>query len=107
MSRNSFLQALRAEGVPCSGGYTPLNKQEFLKDAFASKNFKRMYHKDMLDYNKYMEQNQCPENDLLCTEMVWFTQNLLLGSREDMDSIAYAISKIQASAESVKKSLEK
>ncbi len=107
LSRNSFLQALRAEGVPCSGGYTPLNKQEFLKEAFESKNFKRMYHKDMLDYNKYMEQNQCPENDLLCTEMVWFTQNLLLGSREDMDSIAYAISKIHASAESVKKSLEK
>jgi len=107
LSRNSFLQALRAEGVPCSSGYTPLNKQEFLKEAFESKNFKRMYHKDMLDYNKYMEQNQCPENDLLCTEMVWFTQNLLLGSREDMDSIAHAISKIQASAESVKKSLEK
>lgn len=107
LSRNAFLQALRAEGVPCSGGYTPLNKQEFLKEAFASKNYKRMYHKDMLDYNKYMGQNQCPENDLLCTEMVWFTQNMLLGSREDMDSIAFAVSKIQANAESVKKLLEK
>jgi perosamine synthetase len=107
LSRNSFLQALRAEGVPCSGGYTPLNKQEFLKEAFASKNFKRMYHKDMLDYNNYIEQHQCPENDILCTEMVWFTQNLLLGSKEDMDSIAYAISKIQGNAESIKKSLEK
>jgi len=107
LSRNAFLQALRAEGVPCSGGYTPLNKQEFLKEAFTSKNYKRMYHKDMLDYNKYMEQNQCPENDLLCTEAVWFTQNILLGSREDMDSIANAIAKIQSNAESVKKSLEK
>jgi perosamine synthetase len=107
LSRNAFLQALRAEGVPCSGGYTPLNKQEFLKEAFASKNFKRMYHKDTLDYNNYMERNQCPENDLLCTEMAWFTQNLLLGSKEDMDSIALAISKIQKNAESIKKSLEK
>jgi dTDP-4-amino-4,6-dideoxygalactose transaminase len=107
LSRNAFLQALRAEGVPCSGGYTPLNKQEFLKEAFASKNFKRMYHKDMLDYDKYMEQNQCPENDLLCTEMVWFTQNLLLGSKDDMDSIANAISKIHENAESIKKTLEK
>ena len=66
-----------------------------------------MYHKDMLDYNKFMDRNQCPENDLLCTEMVWFTQNLLLGSREDMDSIANAISKIQTSAEAVKNTLEK
>ena len=107
LSRDSFLQALRAEGVPCSGGYTALNKQEFLKDAFGSTNFKRMYPEDMLDYNKYMEQNQCPENDVLCTEMVWFTQNLLLGSKEDMDAIAHAITKIQANAESVKKSLEK
>lgn len=107
LSRNAFMQALRAEGVPCSGGYTPLNKQEFLKEAFASKNYKRMYHKDMLDYNKYMAQNQCPENDLLCTEAVWFTQNLLLGSKEDMDSIALAISKIHANAGEVKKTLEK
>lgn len=107
LSRNAFMQALRAEGVPCSGGYTPLNKQEFLKEAFASKNYKRMYHKDMLDYNKYMEQNQCPENDLLCTEAVWFTQNLLLGSKEDMDSIASAIAKIHANAGEVKKTLEK
>ncbi|MFA5244009.1 MAG: DegT/DnrJ/EryC1/StrS family aminotransferase [Pedobacter sp.] len=107
LSRNAFMQALRAEGVPCSGGYTPLNKQEFLREAFASKNYKRMYHKDMLDYNKYMAQNQCPENDLLCTEAVWFTQNLLLGSKEDMDSIASAISKIHANAGDVKKTLEK
>lgn len=107
LSRNAFMQALRAEGVPCSGGYTPLNKQEFLKEAFASKNYKRMYHKDMLDYNKYMAQNQCPENDLLCTEAVWFTQNLLLGSKEDMDSIASAITKIHANAAEVKKTLEK
>ena len=107
LTRAEFLQALRAEGVPCSGGYTPLNTQEFIKEAFESKNFKRMYHKDMLDYKKYMENNQCPENDKLCTEAVWFTQNLLLGSREDMDSIAFAINKIYTNAESIKKSLEK
>lgn len=107
LSRNSFLQALKAEGIPCSGGYTPLNKQEFLKEAFASKNYKRMYSKDMLNYDKYMEQNQCPENDLLCTEAVWFTQNILLGSREDMDSIAYAIEKIHSNSGPIKKSLDK
>jgi dTDP-4-amino-4,6-dideoxygalactose transaminase len=107
LTRAEFLQALRAEGVPCSSGYTPLNTQEFIKEAFESKNFKRMYHKDMLDYKKYLENNQCPENDKLCTEAVWFTQNLLLGSKEDMDSIALAINKIYTNAESIKKSFEK
>lgn len=107
LSRTDFLQALRAEGVPCSGGYNPLNTQEFMKDALASKNYKKMYPKEMLDYTNWMGQNQCPQNDRLCTEAVWFTQNLLLGSKEDMNSIANAITKIHGSAELVKKSLGK
>ncbi|MES3017265.1 MAG: DegT/DnrJ/EryC1/StrS family aminotransferase [Bacteroidota bacterium] len=107
LSRADFLTALRAEGVPCSSGYTPLNTQEFLKDAFASKNFKKMYPKELLDYTKYMERNQCPKNDQLCSEAVWFTQNLLLGSREDMDSIAYAIDKIHKNAGAIKTSMKK
>lgn len=107
LSRADFLSALKAEGVPCSSGYTPLNTQEFLKDAFASKNFKKMYPKELLDYTKYMERNQCPKNDQLCAEAVWFTQNLLLGSREDMDSIVYAIEKIHKNAGAIKTSMKK
>ena len=38
---------------------------------------------------------QCPANDKLCEEAVWFTQNMLLGPRSDMDQIAEAIRKIQ------------
>jgi len=30
----------------------------------------------------------------LCGEAVWFTQNMLLGTRQDMDDIADAIEKI-------------
>ena len=107
LSKNSFLQALRAEGVPCSGGYNPLNTQEFIREAFQSKNYKKIYPKEMLDYNQWMTKNQCPENDALCSEAVWFTQNILLGSRADMDSIAYAIEKIHHNAESIRKSIEK
>lgn len=106
LSKNLFLQAMRAEGVPCSGGYNPLNTQEFIKEAFQSKNYKKIYPKEMLDYKQWMSKNQCPENDLLCSEAVWFTQNILLGSKTDMDSIAYAIEKIHHNSESIKKSLE-
>ncbi|MGV3686332.1 MAG: DegT/DnrJ/EryC1/StrS family aminotransferase [Daejeonella sp.] len=107
LSRADFLTALRAEGVPCSSGYAPLNTQEFLKSAFESKNFKKIYPKEMLDYAKYMERNQCPKNDQLCSEAVWFTQNLLLGSKDDMDAIVYAIEKINKNAGAIKTSMRK
>ena len=32
MPRARFIQALNAEGIPCSGGYSPLNKESFLPD---------------------------------------------------------------------------
>jgi hypothetical protein len=49
----------------------------------------------MLDYKKYMEKNQCPANDQLCTEAVWFEQSMLLAEKGDMDFIAEAIEKIR------------
>ncbi|MEX2594569.1 MAG: DegT/DnrJ/EryC1/StrS family aminotransferase [Anditalea sp.] len=105
LSRADFLKALRAEGIPCSSGYTTLNTMPFLENAFKTKNYKKMYPKEMLDYNKYMENNQCPENDRLCNEeAVWFTQNMLLGSKSDMDDIAMAIEKIQKNIGKIKKS---
>ena len=90
--RSKFLQALSAEGVRCSGGYGPLNKQDFLEHTFQSKNFKKMYSPEQLERARQM--NECPENDRLCSEAVWFFQSLLLGSRKDMDDIANAIEKI-------------
>ena len=47
------------------------------------------------------DRNQCPANDRLCEEAVWFTQNMLLGDREDMEQIAAAVRKIQAHAGSL------
>ena len=99
MPRATFLKALHAEGVPCSGGYDPLNKMPYLGHAFQTKNFRKMYSTEMLDIKRYMEANQCPENDRLCEEAVWLGQNMLLGSKQDMDDIATAINKIQENAE--------
>ena len=67
----------------------------YLKNAFDSKNFKRMYPADMLDINDYNERNQCPVNDRLCNEeVIWLPQNLLLAGKSDMEEIATAIGKI-------------
>ncbi|TDB63448.1 DegT/DnrJ/EryC1/StrS family aminotransferase [Arundinibacter roseus] len=99
LSREQFLKALTAEGIPCSGGYTPLNKMPFLNDAFESKNYQKIYPKEMINYNSYLENNQCPTNDLLCQEAVWLSQSMLLGSQTDMDDIAHAIEKIHGQAD--------
>jgi hypothetical protein len=65
-----------------------------------------MYSPKMLDINTYRQRNHCPQNDILCNEeAVWFTQNILLGSRSDMDYIIAAIEKIHKNAEALKKTL--
>jgi dTDP-4-amino-4,6-dideoxygalactose transaminase len=96
LTRAQFLKALRAEGVPCSSGYTPLNKEPFLKHTFDSRAYRAIYAEKQL--NGWMEQNQCAANDRLCEEAVWFTQTMLLGPKEDMDQIAEAMRKIQRQA---------
>ncbi|RIJ48552.1 DegT/DnrJ/EryC1/StrS family aminotransferase [Maribellus luteus] len=103
LSREKFLEALRAEGVPCSGGYKELNKMPFLENAFNSRFFKKFYQKERLDYNRYTEENMCPLNEKLCNEQaVWISQNVLLSSKNDMENIAYAIEKIRKNADHIK-----
>jgi dTDP-4-amino-4,6-dideoxygalactose transaminase len=95
-SRSQFLKALHAEGIPCSGGYRPLNKEPFLKEALQSKAYKAIYGPSRLA--AYEKNNHCPENDRLCEEAVWMGQTTLLGKQSDMDQIAEAIRKIHHNA---------
>ena len=96
LPRATFLKALRAEGIPASGGYSPLNKEPYLKNTLNSRGYQEIYTRDRIF--RWEEGNHCPENDRLCEEAVWFTQNMLLGGRKDMEQIAEAIRKIQAHA---------
>ena len=106
LPREKFLKALTAEGVSCSGGYAPLNKMPYLDNAFKSKNFQKMYPKEMLDFDTYLEKNQCPLNDKLCDEeAVWIPQSFLLADKQDMDDIAGAIEKVQKNADIINKKI--
>ncbi|MGV8093254.1 MAG: DegT/DnrJ/EryC1/StrS family aminotransferase [Mangrovibacterium sp.] len=107
ISRSIFIKALNAEGIPCSGGYATLNKMPYLNHAFQTKNFQKMYPKEMLDFNSYLARNQCPNNDLLCNEQaVWIPQYALLGSKSDMDDIGNAIQKIRKNTNQLKKKIQ-
>jgi len=94
--RAKFLKALAAEGIPASSGYTPLNKQPLIATALGSRGYGRLF--SAAELKQWPERNQCPENDRLCEEAVWFTQTMLLGPRSDMEVIAGAIERIQKRA---------
>jgi perosamine synthetase len=93
LPRARFLEALRAEGIPASGGYLPLDKEPFLKNTLQSRGFEAVYGKQRLA--EYLEKTHCPANDQLCEVAVWLTQTMLLGPRSDMDQIAEAVRKVQ------------
>ncbi len=101
LARAQFLKALQAEGIPCYGGYTPLNKEAFLENTLLSRAYQKIY--SAADLKAYRERNHCPVNDQLCEQAVWFGQTMLLGSASDMDDISNAIRKIQKHAASLRK----
>jgi dTDP-4-amino-4,6-dideoxygalactose transaminase len=88
--RAAVLQALRAEGIHCSGGYPiSLHQQPmFVQKAFGP------YHAGRradLDYRR----TQCPNSDRICREQgLWLEQANFLGTRDDMDDIARAFAKV-------------
>ena len=96
LSRDKFMSALSAEGIPCSGGYSPLNKEAFVKATLETRAYQRVYPPEIL--NNWEERTRCPANDQLCQEAVWFVQTMLLGPRQDMEDIVAAIRKIHAHA---------
>ncbi len=97
LDRGKFLQALSREGVPCSGGYGVMNTEPYVSGLAKNTRFLKVYGEKRMQ--QWLEQNRnCPQNEKLCAEAVWFTQSMLLGPREDMDQIADAIRKIQKHA---------
>ncbi len=96
LPRAAFLKALRAEGVPASGGYAPLNRERFLASTFATRGYRRIYGEATL--REWADRNQTPQNDRLCEQAVWLTQAMLLGPRDDMDQIVEAVRRIQQHA---------
>jgi dTDP-4-amino-4,6-dideoxygalactose transaminase len=96
LPRAQFLKALRAEGIPGSAGYSPLNKEPFIVSTLQSRGLARVYTKERMA--RWQERNRCPENDRLCEEAVWLSQHWLLGTRGDMEQVAEAVRKLQAHA---------
>ncbi|HYK90471.1 MAG TPA: DegT/DnrJ/EryC1/StrS family aminotransferase [Acidobacteriota bacterium] len=95
LSRDKFMKALSAEGVPCSSVYHEQYFDGLLDEAIASRGFKRLFSAQRL--KAYRESYQeLKGNRRVCETTVAMTQNLLLAERVDIDHIIAAIRKIQA-----------
>ncbi|MBN1458391.1 MAG: DegT/DnrJ/EryC1/StrS family aminotransferase [Armatimonadetes bacterium] len=92
--RERFLEALRAEGIPCMEGYgRPLYHNPVFqkKDAGAWRET-RAHGTDVHvpDYSEVC----CPVAEDLCERVVWLPQQLLLGTDADIADIAAAVQKV-------------
>jgi dTDP-4-amino-4,6-dideoxygalactose transaminase len=96
LPRSKFLQALHAEGIPASAGYSPLYREAFLKNTLESRPFRAVYSPQRIA--EYFERIHCPANDRVCDQGVWLYQAVLLGPRSDMDQIADAVRKVHKQA---------
>jgi dTDP-4-amino-4,6-dideoxygalactose transaminase len=93
LPREKFMAALRAEGISCMAGYGMQYHDGLMEDALSSRGYKRLFSEERL--KRYREElHALPENDQLAREAVWFTQNMLLMEKSDMDDIILAIRKV-------------
>jgi dTDP-4-amino-4,6-dideoxygalactose transaminase len=93
LSRDAFLRALAAEGVPCSGVYKEQYFDGLLDEAIASRGYQRLFSAQRL--KAYRDSfHDLKGNREACATTVAFTQNLLLASRADLDHIVQAIAKL-------------
>lgn len=87
--RDSVVEALRAEGIPCSGGYGFSLTQQPL---FRNKAFGPYLPKSRSRLN--FAKSRVPNSDRICREIIWLEQSMFLGTRRDMDDIANGFEKV-------------
>jgi dTDP-4-amino-4,6-dideoxygalactose transaminase len=104
LSRDQFLKALSAEGIPCSGGYHEQYFDGLLDEAMNSRGFQRLFSTERLkEWRDSFE--ELKGNRQVCATTVAITQNLLLAERQDMDHIVEAVRKIQSHSEALAKAV--
>ena len=96
ITREPFMEALQAEGIPCTAGY---GRPVYRNPVFVNQSFRPKgcpiscgYYCGLVDYRAV----SCPVTEKLCDEVVWLCHNLLLGSKDDVGDIVRAFEKVSA-----------
>jgi dTDP-4-amino-4,6-dideoxygalactose transaminase len=85
-----FVEALKAEGIPCSTGYVPLYKEGVFA-SHAARQGSWCQFGWRVDYPHLC----LPVCEQVCADCVWLPQHLLLAAPTEMDDIATAIARIR------------
>lgn len=89
--REAFIEAMKAEGIPCAPGYVPLYTTNAVRRG--TEDNLRWIGRDLREIERL--HRPCPVAERACyEEAVWLGQNVLLGTRADMDSIVEAAAKV-------------
>ena len=100
ISRQQFLEALEAEGVPASGGYlTPVYRNPMFQpdadgDGAAHRGRLRANPGGALDYSSIV----CPVTEYVCRTVCWLNHVMLLAAEDAIRAAAEAIAKVCANA---------
>ena len=90
--RERILEAMRAEGIPCSAGYgLPLYRQR----AFLEKRFGPYAESAKKRRDVRYDKLHLPASERQCREGAWIFQSVLLGTRRDMRDIVRAFRKVR------------
>jgi dTDP-4-amino-4,6-dideoxygalactose transaminase len=95
MSRDRFIEALSAEGVPASKGwYRPLYRNEIFQQGHRgpAHGIKAPFAGKGVDYTGV----NCPVCEQVCRDVVWIPQNVLLADEKEILALAGAIEKVAA-----------
>lgn len=95
LSRDGFLKALNAEGIPCSSVYREQYFDGLLDEAIASRGFQRLFGAARLKAYRDSFQD-LKGNREACATTVALPQTVLLADRQAMDHVVGAIRKIQS-----------
>lgn len=97
--RGKFLEALNAEGIPCSSGYEPLYRSGMFAVDPTSCPVGCPYYGREVDYASM----RLPNVERACDrESVWLFQSMFTGDETDMDDIATAVGKVVSNASELK-----
>ncbi len=94
VTRDDFVSALNAEGIPCEGDfYIPLYQNPLVWVSYEDyPMIKRIYGKNILNSRRFI----CPVAEYVAYhESVWLHTSLFMGNKSDVDDIIRAIEKIR------------
>ena len=94
LSREDFISALQAEGIPAYKGYSPLYREKLF--ALNPSEYPWLEGRSYDDLSLPVCEFACNE------EAVWLAQNVLLGTESDMEDIVRALAKVQQNIGEIK-----